>query len=66
MQLLNALPRQPFIGLALAASAGILVADFAPNHSLALAIALAILALTALFSLNSFAVYVIGVGHNSH
>jgi competence protein ComEC len=57
MQLLNALPRQPFIGLALAASTGILVADFAPNHSLALAIALAILALTALLSRNSFAVY---------
>ena len=41
----------------MAASTGILVADFAPNHSLALAVALAILALTALLSRNSFAVY---------
>jgi competence protein ComEC len=57
MQLLNALPRQPFIGLAMAASTGILVADFAPNRSLVLTIALAILALTALLSRNSFAVY---------
>ena len=57
MQLLNALPRQPFLGLAMAASTGILVADFAPNHSLALVVALAILALTALLSRNSFAVY---------
>jgi hypothetical protein len=57
MQLLNALPRQPFIGLAMAASTGILVAGFAPNRSLVLAIALAILALTALLSRNSFAVY---------
>ena len=45
MQLLNALPRQPFLGLAMAASTGILVADFAPNRSLVLSIALAILAL---------------------
>ncbi|MEY2490678.1 MAG: competence protein ComEC [Verrucomicrobiota bacterium] len=57
MQLLKTLPRQPFIGLTMAASAGILVADFAPNHSLALAVALAILALTALLSRNSLAVY---------
>ena len=41
----------------MAASTGILIADFAPNHSLALAIALAILALTALLSRNSLAVY---------
>src|SRR6202171_5963982 len=57
MQLLNALPRQPFVGLALAASTGILVADVAPNRPLVLAIALAVLALTALLSRNSFAVY---------
>jgi len=57
MQLLKALPRQPFIGLALAASIGILVADFAPNHSPGLGIALAILASTALLSRNSFATY---------
>ena len=41
----------------MAASTGILVADCAPNHSLALVVALAILALTALLSRNSFAVY---------
>jgi competence protein ComEC len=57
MQLLNALPRQPFLGLAMAASVGILVADCAPNHSLAPAIALALLVLTALLSRNSLAVY---------
>jgi competence protein ComEC len=57
MQLPNALPRQPFIGLAMAASTGILVADFAPSHSLALASALLLLALTALLSRNSLAVY---------
>lgn len=57
MQLLNALPRQPFLGLATAASTGILVTNFAPNHSLALVVALGILALTALLSRNSFTVY---------
>src|ERR1044071_2858852 len=57
MQLLNALPRQPFIGVALAATTGILIADFVPNDSLAPAITLAILAATALFSRNSLAVY---------
>lgn len=57
MQLLNALPRQPFLGLALAAGTGILVADCAPNHSLVPLGALAILALTALFTRNSLAVY---------
>ena len=59
MQLLNALPRQPFLGLALAAGTGILVADCAPNHSLVPLGALAILALTALFTRNSFAVYAV-------
>jgi ComEC/Rec2-related protein len=59
MQLLNALPRQPFIGLALAASAGILLADFAPNPSLAAVVALALLALVALLSRNSLAVYLL-------
>jgi len=57
MKLLNALPRQPFIGLAVAASIGILLADFAPNHSLAMVIALAFLAITALLSRKSFPVY---------
>jgi competence protein ComEC len=57
MQLLTALARQPFLGLAMAASTGILVADVAPNHSLALVIALSFLALAALLSRNSLAVY---------
>jgi competence protein ComEC len=57
MQLLNALPRQPFVGLALAASTGSLVADVAPNRPLVPAIALAVLALAALLSRNSFPVY---------
>jgi hypothetical protein len=57
MQLLNALPRQPFLGLATAASTGILVTDFAPNHSLAMVVALGILALTAL----AFAQFVYGL-----
>lgn len=59
MQLLNALPRQPFIGIASAATAGILVADFAPNHSLILAVPLGILAVTALFWRHSLAIYAV-------
>ncbi len=59
MQLLNALPRQPFLGLALAASAGILIADVAPNLSLAVAAALVLLAAVALLSRNSLAVYLV-------
>lgn len=54
----NPLPRQPFIGLACAASAGILVADITTHRSLALPIVLAILALTALLARNSLTVYV--------
>lgn len=57
MKLLSAWPRQPFVGLAIAASAGILIADCAPNHSPALAIALATLAATALLTRDSLAVY---------
>lgn len=59
MQLLNALPRQPFIGLGLAASTGILVADFAPNPCLAAAVTLAFLALMALLLRNSLAIYLL-------
>lgn len=55
----NAWPRQPFLGLAISASAGILLADFAPSNSLALAAALAVLALTALRMRNSLAVYAV-------
>ena len=57
MHPLNALPRQPFIGLATAAGTGILVADLAPNHSLILGAALVILALVALVWHHSLAVY---------
>lgn len=57
MKLLTVWPRQPFVGLALAASAGILVADCAPNHSPFLGIALAALAVAALLTRNSVAVY---------
>lgn len=57
MQLLNALPRQPFMGIATAASTGILVADFAPNHSPVLAVALGAMALMALLWRHSLAVY---------
>ena len=57
MKLLNALPRQPFLGLATAAGTGILVADFAPNHSPILAVTLGAMALTALLWRHSLAVY---------
>jgi hypothetical protein len=57
MQLLNALPRQPFIGIAAAATAGILVADLAPTHSLLPAVPLGILAVTALLWRHSLTVY---------
>lgn len=59
MQLLNALPRQPFIGIATAAATGILLADYAPSHSLILAVALGILAITALLWRHSLAVYAV-------
>ncbi|MEY2562880.1 MAG: competence protein ComEC [Verrucomicrobiota bacterium] len=57
MNLPSAWPRQPFVGLALAAGAGILVADFAPTSSLWLVIALAVLAAAALLTCRSLAVY---------
>jgi len=59
MQLLNALPRQPFLGLALAGSAGILVADCAPNQSWPPVVAVAIFALIALVTCNWCAVYAV-------
>jgi ComEC/Rec2-related protein len=59
MQLLNGLPRQPFIGLAMAATTGILLADFAPHSSILLEVALAILALIALLTRNSPAVHLL-------
>ncbi|MDP9004383.1 MAG: hypothetical protein M3N12_06275, partial [Verrucomicrobiota bacterium] len=53
----SAWPRQPFVGLALAADAGILVADVAPNHSLALAPVIGLLEGAALVMRRSLAVY---------
>ena len=52
MKLLDSLPRQPFIGLAVAAVAGILVADNAPHPALGLGLAV-LLALAALLRKNS-------------
>lgn len=50
-------PRQPFVGLAIATGAGILVADAAPSSTIAVLSALAILAVAALLSQNSLVVY---------
>jgi len=57
VKLPTAWPRQPFLGLALSASAGILVADVAPNHSPALGLALIALAALALAARSSLGVY---------
>ena len=62
MKLLSEWPRQPFVGLALAASAGILVADFAPGSSAAPLGAIAFLAGIAIISRKSFAVYLLVAG----
>lgn len=62
MKLLSAWPRQPFVGLAIAASAGILVADLAPNNAPALGVAFAIWTVVALISRNSLAVYALVAG----
>ena len=55
-------PRQPFIGLAIAASVGILVADFSPNSTLLSFVALAVCATGALLFRNSFVVYLLVAG----
>src|ERR1700686_3807185 len=57
MKLRSTWPRQPFLGLAIATGAGILVADAAPSSSPAILIALAILGLAALLSRSSLVVY---------
>ena len=62
MKLLSAWPRQPFIGLAIAASMGIVVADSAPNSGPAVVAALAICALAALISRKSLVVYLVVAG----
>lgn len=55
-------PRQPFIGLAIAASVGILVADFSPSSTPLLFVALASCATGALLFRNSFVVYLLVAG----
>src|SRR2546423_3215112 len=57
MKLPTALPRQPFLGLALSAMVGILMADHWPNRSLVVAALLAALAIAAWFSRRSLVVY---------
>jgi len=57
MKLPTALPRQPFLGLALSAMAGILAADYLPNRSIIMVAVLAALAIAAWFSRRSLVVY---------
>jgi ComEC/Rec2-related protein len=52
-------PRQPFVGLALAAGLGILCADFAPYYSSTILVALGVLALIALIWGSSLATYAV-------
>ena len=59
MKLLSAWPRQPFLGLAISATLGILLADRWPDCSAALAGAVAVSAVVAWFSRRSFAIYVL-------
>lgn len=59
MQQLNALPRQPFIGLAAAASTGISIADWAPNYSFVSLGVMPLLTLAAVLSRRSVAVYAV-------
>jgi competence protein ComEC len=54
---LNAWPRQPFVGVAIAASAGILVADFRPGSAPSVAIALGALGIATFFTRASPLVY---------
>src|SRR4030088_1554341 len=56
MKLLSAWPRQPFLGLAISATIGILIADRWPDCSLTLAGVIAAVAVVALLSRGS-AVY---------
>ena len=62
MKPLSVWPRQPFIGLAIAASVGILVADLVPSQTPAIVIALAICTAVALISRSSPAVYLVVAG----
>jgi competence protein ComEC len=57
MKLLSAWPRQPFLGLAISATVGILAADSWPHGSVTLAIVIAAIAAGAWLSRRSLAVY---------
>src|SRR5438874_1770903 len=57
MKLLSAWPRQPFLGLAISATVGILVADRWPHCSVAVVAGIAVIAVAAWFSRRSLAVY---------
>ncbi len=59
MKLLSAWPRQPFLGLALSAMAGIVLADSWPNPSPTLAAVLAAGAAVAWFSRRSLTIYAV-------
>lgn len=58
MKLLSAWPRQPFLGLAISAMIGIVVADSWPSTSFVVAVVVAASAVAAWFSRRSLAVYV--------
>ena len=62
MKLLTASPRQPFLGLALAAAAGILAADHWPQPLFATAAVVAALAATAWFSRSVLLIYLLVAG----
>jgi competence protein ComEC len=59
MKLLSAWPRQPFLGLAISAMIGIVLADWWPNTSPTSAVVLGSTAAAAWFSRRSFAVYAV-------
>lgn len=58
----SAWPRQPFIGLAIAASLGILLADSVPSSMSIVFVALTICAVVAVLSRSSFIVYLLVAG----
>jgi competence protein ComEC len=62
MKALSAWPRQPFLGLAISAMVGILVADRWPNCSVRVATAIAVLSVVAWLSRRSLALYALVVG----
>ncbi|PYJ85157.1 MAG: hypothetical protein DME70_10035, partial [Verrucomicrobia bacterium] len=57
MKLLTDCPRQPFLGLAIAAAIGIVAADNCPRHSITVAVIVGALALGAWFARRSLVVY---------